>query len=88
MTAVEELNRRIELAKEALSVSEQVARTDPSTGHDAMKLNAQLKDEIEGMWVELAELGGRRDRQVERFALSHDDVASYRPDTRRVEGSD
>ena len=40
------------------------------------------------MRVELAELGGRPDPQLERVALSHGDVASYRADTRVVAGSE
>jgi hypothetical protein len=58
-TAVEDLKRQIELIKEALSVSDEVARADPSTAPDAMKLNAHLKDQLEDMLVELAQLGGR-----------------------------
>ena len=58
-TAVEELRRHIELAQEALSVSDHVARSDPSTAHDAMTLGINLKHEIDDMRIELAELERR-----------------------------
>lgn len=58
-TAVEELRRQIELAREALSVSDHFATADPVTRRQAMTLTAQLKHEIDDMEAEMGELERR-----------------------------
>ena len=82
-TAVEELTRRFELAREALSVSDYVASAEPGTVRQATALDMQLKTEIADMESELRDLERPpTPDHVENLAQSHEQIKSYRPDTR------
>jgi hypothetical protein len=81
-TAVQELTRRLELAREALSVSDYFAGADAATVNRATALGTQLKHEIADIESEIRELERPPEPQLDQLELSHDEVASYRPDTR------
>ena len=58
-SAVDDLRRRTDLAREALAVSDHFATTDPKNVRQAMTLTAQLKHEIDDMEAEMGELERR-----------------------------
>ena len=79
-SAVDQTRRQLKVAREALQVAKSVAALDSPRDNE---LIAQLEQDIADLEATIGVLERGPRSQAGGLALSHDDVASYRPDTRR-----